>query len=172
MKKLIIRRFKMSEDKKKEFDPNVEIVNIAEIRVDLATDVSRVETARLAMEATPEYKKLETSRVNMLEAESYLADVVRKFKYQCEMLFIEDGEKKFPGGQIKEVTSLMYKDVEAIDWAIEHGHKELLSLVKGKFKKVCGGITPPFVEKIKTGKMYIDSDLSQFMEGANANPKR
>ena len=146
-------------------DLDVEIVDIANLRLVLNESVSGVETARLAMEATPEYKKLEASRVTMLEVESYLADAVKKYKHKCEMLFLDDGKKKLPGGQIKEVTRLIYKDNEAIDWAIEHGHKELLSLVKGKFKKVCGGITPPFVTKTKIGKMYIDADLSAFLEG-------
>ena len=161
----------MSEDKNGKlidaFDLNVEIVKIAGLRAVLNADVSRVETARLAMEATPEYKKLEASRVTMLEVESYLADAVKKYKWQCEVLFFENGEKKLPGGQIKEVQVLEYQDSEAIDWAIEHGHNELLSLVKGKFKKVCGGITPPFVTKTKIGKMYIDADLSQFEGGGD-----
>lgn len=155
----------MTEDKKKEFDPDAEIVTIAGLRAALNREVSSVETARLTLERTSEYRELELRRVQMLEVESYLADTVRKFKYQCEELFIETGEKRPPGGQIKEVQVLEYQDSEAIDWAIEHGHNELLSLVKGKFKKVCGGITPPFVTKTKIGKMYLDADLSQFEGG-------
>ena len=153
----------MSEDNKKTVE-DFSIVTVAKLRAALNKEVSSVETARLAMEATPEYKKLEASRVKMFEVESYLADVVKKLKHQCEEFFFETGEKKFLGGQIKEIQVLEYQDSDAIAWAIEHGHNELLSLVKGKFKKVCGGITPPFVTKTQIGKMYIDSDLSAFLE--------
>ena len=157
----------MSEDKKKKFDPTEGIKRIAGLRGELNDIVASVKTKRIAMEEKFEYKELEEARRRMGEADKALAEATAEFKHRCEVIFGETEEKQFPGGQIKQMTSYQYDQAEAVKWAVEKEHLELLGLKVGKFKKMCAGLLPVFVDKVVTGKMYIDTDLSEYLQGGS-----
>ena len=61
-------------------------------------------------------------------------------------------------------TTYEYKEELAVKWAIKHDYPEMLSIIKKEFKALCKALVPPFVTKGMVGKMYIDSDLSQYLE--------
>ncbi len=116
---------------------------------------------------TEEYKVMAGATDNFSMACDELIQAEAAFRAGCENIFEETDEKKFPGGQIKMRSTFEYSGNKAVDWAIEHKHPELLSIVKGEFKKICRQLKPDFVTKIEAGKMYIDSDLSQYLGGSD-----
>jgi len=60
--------------------------------------------------------------------------------------FLATGDKKpAPGVGIREVEKLDYDDILAIDWAIGHGHRGLLSLKRADFERAAKSIQPDFV---------------------------
>lgn len=79
------------------------------------------------------------------------------------------GEKKFPGGQIKDGFAVLYDEKKAISWAIEH--KMCLLLDEKGFQKLAKGNLLPidgsdyrWLELQETHTPFIDSDLSKLIE--------
>ena len=140
------------------------VKELAQLRADLIQAESDRDTAEGIMIKTPGWKNFEKAVDKMGDLMKALSSVEAAFKAGCENIFEETEEKKFPGGQIKMRTTFEYSGNKAVDWAIKHKHPELLSIVKGEFKKICRQLKPDFVTKIEAGKMYIDSDLSQYLE--------
>ncbi len=121
------------------------------------------------LEATDVYKVLTGVEDNLQMVANDLNKAEAAFKAGCENIFEETGEKKFLGGQIKMRTIFEYNETLAVKWAIKHGHPGLLKIIKKEFKNVCDILAPKFVRKEKVGKMYIDSDLSQYLESNETN---
>ena len=154
----------MTEDKKP-FMPLEAVKKLARLRQLKRECGEEVSEKQTALETTDEYKDLVGVNENLLIINKELVDAEALFKAGCEDIFEETDEKKFPGGQIKMRTTFEYDEGLAVEWAIKHDHPELLKILKAGFKNACKTLKPPFVQEGKVGKMYIDSDLSEFLEG-------
>ena len=157
----------MTEDKKPFLPLEVvkELARLWQQKNNWSDKMAEYETA---LWATEEYKVLAGAEENLAMTCNDLNMVEAAFRAGCEDIFIETDEKKFPGGQIKMRSTLEYNEVLAVQWAMNHGHPEMLSIVKKEFKAICKTLAPPFVTKGKVGKLYIDSDLSQYLEVSDA----
>jgi hypothetical protein len=129
----------------------------------------RIAGYQVELEETDAFNVLTGAEENLGIAQHEVVKAEMAFKAGCENIFEETDEKKFPGGQIKMRTTFEYSGNKAVDWAIKHKHPELLSIIKGEFKKICRQLKPDFVTKVEAGTMYIDSDLSQYLEGNDEN---
>lgn len=160
----------MSKDNEKVFDPTEAIGKVAELRVLGDEHKKGVDGCRSDLERTEQYKVLESAEENWNTVEMDLGKAIAELKAGCEAIFDETDEKEYPGGKIKVVTGLEYDPDSAVRWAaklaVEKGEfYDLLKLDVQKFKAQCKGVTPPFVKKTKVGRFYIDSDLSEYLEG-------
>ena len=76
--------------------------------------------------------------------------------------FLATGDKKpAPGVGIREVEKLDYDDILAIDWAIGHGHRGLLSLKRADFERAAKSIRPDFVKITKVPQVTIARKLEE-----------
>ena len=153
----------MTEDKKP-FLPLEAVKELARLEADLRKAMNARIAAEEPMMKTPEWKAFSEADDLISETRNLFATAEEKFRAGCEGIFEETDEKKFSGGQIKIKITLEWNEELAVLWAMRHKHPELLSIVKNEFKKAMKGLKPNFVREVKTGKMYIDSDLSQYLE--------
>ena len=154
----------MTEDKKT-FLPLEAVKELAKLRKMRGTWEKDFNDRLAALTITEEHKAMAESDRNLQIVQAAIVKAEAAFKAGCEEIFEETDEKKFPGGQIKMRTIFEYNENLAIKWAIKHDHPELLKIIKKEFKDACKALAPKFVRKDKIGKMHIDSDLSQYLEG-------
>ncbi len=76
----------------------------------------------------------------------------------------QTGEKKFPGGGVRIVTCLEYKDEDAFFWA--QVHSMALALDRKAFEKLAkgGNVSATIVTITEEAQVMIDSDLSPFLK--------
>ena len=154
----------MSKDKIKE---------IAKLREDFQDAILDEVNAEEAMKGTDEYKfymlKQDESQVALVKTS--MAE--NEYKKDCANAYGKTEEKVYLGGKIRLMKTFKYDEADAINWAIEHKTQSVLKISKGDFKNiVCRTpLCPDFVEETITAKLYIDGDLSQFVEGDNVNSK-
>jgi len=85
-----------------------------------------------------------------------------KIRAAADAIFQETGNKKpAPGVGIREVEKLDYDDILAIDWAIGHGHRGLLSLKRADFERAAKSIRPDFVKITKVPQVTIARKLEE-----------
>lgn len=73
-------------------------------------------------------------------------EMEEKIRAAAVSVFQETGNKRpAPGVGIREVEKVDYDDILAIDWAVGHGHRGLLSLKKTDFERAAKSIRPDFV---------------------------
>lgn len=158
----------MTDEKVDAFFPMEAVKELARLRQLRDKWDEKVAEYQIALEDTDAYKVLTGVEDNLQMVENDLDRVETAFKAGCENIFEETDEKKFPGGQIKMRSTIDYDEGLAVDWAIRHNHPELLKILKAGFKNACKTLAPGFVTKGTVGTMYIDSDLSQYLEVTNA----
>ena len=80
--------------------------------------------------------------------------------------YITTGQKEWLNGigGTQVYTTLQYEPTEMVDWAIEHGHPDLLKLDVDKFAKTAQAVEIEGVRTIKDAKSFVASDLSKVLE--------
>ena len=92
-----------------------------------------------------------------------ITEMEEKIRAEAVAVFQETGDKKpAPGVGIREVEKLDYDDILAIDWAIGHGHRGLLSLKRADFERAAKAIRPDVVVISKVPQATIARKLEEF----------
>jgi hypothetical protein len=156
-----------NEEKVDAFFPLEAVEELARLRQQRDIWNERIAKYQVELEETAAFETLTGAEENLGIAQHAVVKAEMAFKAGCEDIFEETDEKKFPGGQIKMKSIFEYNENLAVKWAIKHDHPELLKIIKKEFKDACKALAPKFVRKDKVGKMYIDSDLSQYLESNN-----
>lgn len=159
----------MSEENEIVFDPTKAIRKIAELRVLGDEHKKGVDGCQSDLEKTDQYKALVSAEDNWDAVEVDLGKAIVEFKAGCEAIFEETEEKIYPGGKIRLAKTFKYKAADAVNWAIEHKAHSVLRIAKGDFKNaVCRTpLCPDFVKEIITPKLYLDGDLSEFLNSGD-----
>ena len=78
--------------------------------------------------------------------------------------YSQNGEKKFPGGGVRIIKSLEYKDADALFWAQQHSMA--LALDRKAFERLAkaGDVSATIVTVTEEPQATINTDLSRFLE--------
>ncbi len=156
----------MTDNNENVFLPLEAIREIAELRALGDEHKKGVAGFQSGLEETDQYKALESAEENWSVVEIDLGKAIAEFKAGCEAIFEETEEKEYPGGKIRLAKTFKYDEADAVNWAIEHKASSVLRIAKGDFKNaVCRTpLRPDFVKEITTPKLYLSSDLSEYLE--------
>ncbi|MCK5643623.1 MAG: hypothetical protein KAJ19_22680 [Gammaproteobacteria bacterium] len=86
------------------------------------------------------------------------------YRNECVEAYQATGDKQYPGLTVTEKNDYDYNEADAIDWAIEKDHPNLLKLNKREFNKVAKGpLCPEFVTKAIQVGTRLATNLSEFL---------
>jgi len=129
------------------------VYDLAEHRAELARLQAKLAQDQAVFDAAHKFTidliRLNRDFVTKVEAEIRAAD------------YSADNRHPAPGLSVKELTTLAYPEIKALEWAITNQHGNLLSLKRAAFEKVAEGLRLPFVTISKIPTVTIARDLNQ-----------
>jgi hypothetical protein len=132
-----------------------QIAKVRDIRANLETTKAVIDDIERNMhtEHAEAYDALEFQENGLRSAEELLRRMTLAY-------WKETGEKKpAPGVGIRMVNTLEYDELEALNWAVEAGAANCLTLQKAKFKKVAEGLRLDFVTIREEPQATISKEL-------------
>jgi hypothetical protein len=112
------------------------------------------------------------SKIKLVKAQ--LSTLEPEYKEECEAIYLMDEDANKPGGKIGlygggEKKEYNYKHEDAIQWAIEGNHPNVILLNAETFEPAAEALGLEFVEitivnEPKEPKMRLDKDVSEFLE--------
>jgi hypothetical protein len=102
-------------------------------------------------------QQMETAKLARASSEKWMRDAILE-------AYKSTGEKKQPGGGIRMMPHLEYKDADALFWAQQHSMA--LALDRKAFERLAkaGDVSATIVTVTQEPQATIDSDLSRFLE--------
>jgi hypothetical protein len=148
------------------------LAKLHKIRYAMECQQERLDERQAHLEKTVEYEELKHAKSIMTELSEKASELgieIRKeilVDFNARMdLDDEPNKKPYDGIQIKEFQTLEVTDEKkAIQWAVDSGQFNLVSLAKSNFKKVAKVLDLEFVKKGKEYRAQIASDLSMYEE--------
>ena len=147
---------------------DTKIKEIARKRSHLELAKSREKEARERLnrkiESLLESDALKTSVEQSTELRQQLANLEATYRGECVEAYQAGEGKQYPGLTVTEKNDYDYNEADAIDWAIEKDHPNLLKLNKREFNKVAKGpLCPEFVTKAIQVGTRLATNLSEFL---------
>jgi hypothetical protein len=140
----------------------LEIEQLAKLRKECDDDKSDLQILKDALEETKIYEKWISASEGLKIKRLKVSGLVDEIKKSGVELYNE-GEREFPGCKAKEFKIMDYETIEAVIWAIDHNHPELLFLNVNAFEKAAKVLEIFFVDPGSEIRMSIAQDLSEFL---------
>lgn len=117
-----------------------------------------------AIKVTAEMIAYENKRDEITKAVDALTLLSTQYRKQNISIYLDTGETKFEGGDVRIRKAYDYNNDLAREWIIKHDHLELFKVDNKEFLKVAKAVKLDFLQIEEKPTFYLKSDLSEFLK--------
>lgn len=140
------------------------IENLARARILADWHKGEVEIRTATVKRSELYLRLARANEKLKQVQQVVDDCDEKLRAAILKDHQATGEKHYSGAEVKFFTVIKYNDQDAVDYCIEHDISAALKLDHKQFEKAAEVLRPGFVVAETEPRVYIDKDLSKFLE--------